>query len=185
MARIKTTLIGWFCETHHPDVFNLQFLASKFNCQLKRHICANTTELVTFARRYPTLKNWKGDVLLPVITKTVTPKWRTKGKTFAATAIRVIVPKPFRALLRKMIKEIDLVNNSGKATFADLSMSYTGSPLHTEYGKALFKHHQYTRDHFVERLSGLSRDDKTKFSLLKIPRVLSLHTTDRTMMSGS
>ena len=120
-----------------------------------------------------TMKNLKDDVLPPVITKTITPKWRTKGKTFTATAIGVIVPKPFCALLRKIIQEIDLVDNSGKATFVDMLMSYTGSPLHTEYGKALFKHHQYTRDHFVECLSGLSRDNMTNFPLLKIPGVQS------------
>ena len=104
---------------------------------------------------------------------------------FTATAIGVIFPKSFRALLQKMIQKIDLANNSGKATFVDMSMSYTGSPLLTGYGKALFKHHQYTRDHFVERLSGLSRNDATNFPLLKIPWVLSLHTTDRTATSGS
>mmetsp|Transcript_21227 Transcript_21227/g.47918 ORF Transcript_21227/g.47918 Transcript_21227/m.47918 type:complete len:266 (+) Transcript_21227:1893-2690(+) len=84
-----------------------------------------------------------------------------------------------------MIQEIDLTTNSRRATFVDISMLYTGSPLHAEYGKALFKHHQYTRDHFVERLSGLSRDDMTNFPLLSIPGVISLHTTDRTLTSGS
>mmetsp|Transcript_13766 Transcript_13766/g.28997 ORF Transcript_13766/g.28997 Transcript_13766/m.28997 type:complete len:299 (-) Transcript_13766:7-903(-) len=62
---------------------------------------------------------------------------------------------------------------------------YKTSPLHTEYGKALFKQHQCTRDHLVERLSSLSRNNMTNFPLLKIPGVLSLHTTDRTVTSGS
>ena len=53
-----------------------------------------------------------------------------------------------------------------------MSISYTGSPLHTAYGKALFKHHQYTHDHSVKRLSGLSSDDMTNFPLLKIPGVV-------------
>lgn len=35
MTHIETTLIGWYCETHHPDATNLRFLASKLNCQLK------------------------------------------------------------------------------------------------------------------------------------------------------
>ena len=64
-------------------------------------------------------------------------------------------------------------------------MSYTGSPLHTEYRKALFKHHQYTTNHFVERLSRLSSDNMTNFPLLNIPGVQALHTTDRTITSGS
>ena len=185
MTHIETTLIGWYCETHHPDATNLRFLASKLNCQLKRHLRENKTDLVTFARRYATLHTWKGDTIPSIVLKTVTPKWRTRGKTFTMTAIVVIVPKSYRALLWKMIQDIDLTMNSGRVTFVDMSMSYTGSPLHAEYGKALFKHHQYTCDHFVERLSGLSRDDMTNFPLLKIPGVISLHTTDRTIKSGS
>ena len=128
---------------------------------------------------------WKGDTIPPIILKSVTPKWRTRGKTFITTAIGVIVPKSYRALLRKMIQEINLITNSGRATFVDMSMSYTGSPLHTEYGKALFKHHQYTNNHFVERSSGLSHDGMTNFPLLTIPGVISLHTTDQTIKSGS
>ena len=84
-----------------------------------------------------------------------------------------------------MIQEIDLTTNSRRATSIDMSMSYTGSPLHAEYGKALFKHHQYMRNHFVERLSGLSRDDLTNFPLLSIPGVISLHTTNQTIKFGS
>mmetsp|Transcript_14707 Transcript_14707/g.30403 ORF Transcript_14707/g.30403 Transcript_14707/m.30403 type:complete len:84 (-) Transcript_14707:28-279(-) len=41
MAHLETTLIGWFCETHHRDAINLQFLASKLKCQLERHLRAN------------------------------------------------------------------------------------------------------------------------------------------------
>ena len=126
-----------------------------------------------------------GDVLPPVVTKTVKPKWRTNSKIFTTTTIGVVVPKTFCALLRKIVQEIDLAKNSGKATFVDMAMSYTGSLLHTEYRKALFKHHQYTSSHFVECLSGLSSDDMTNFLLLKIPGVKALHITDRTITSGS
>ena len=111
--------------------------------------------------------------------------FRTKGKTFTASAIGVILPKSFCALLRKIIQEIDLTTNSGKATFVDMSMSYTGSPLHTEYSKVLFKQHQYMLDHLVERLSGLSCNGMTNVPLLKIPGVHSLHTMDRKVTSGS
>jgi len=183
MTHIETTLIGWYCETHHPDATNLRFLASKLNCQLKWHLRENNkSDLVTFACRYATLHTWKGDTISPIVLKTVTLKWRTRGKTFTTTAIGVIVPKSYRALLWKMIQEIDLTTNSRRATFVDISMLYTGSPLHAEYGKALFKHHQYTRNHFVERLLGLSRDDMTNFPLLLIPGVTSLHTADRTRL---
>ena len=50
---------------------------------------------------------------------------------------------------------------------------------------ALFKHHQCTRDHFIERLSGLSCDNMTNFPLLSIPGVISIHTTNQTIKSGS
>ena len=91
----------------------------------------------------------------------------------------------FSLFLRHLGSDRALTTNSGRATFVDMSMSYTRSPLHTEYGKTLFKHHQYTCNHFVERLSGLSHDDMTNFPLLTIPGVVSLHTTDQTIKSGS
>ena len=46
-----------------------------------------------------------GDVIPPVVAKTVTPKWQTNGKTFTTIAIGIVVPKTFRALLRKMVQE--------------------------------------------------------------------------------
>ena len=121
----------------------------------------------------------------PVVAKTVTQKWRTNGKTFTANAIGVVVPKTFCALLQKLVQEIDLIKTTGKATFVDMAMSYTEFPLHTEYGKALFKNQQYTLDNTVEHLSGLSSEDMTKFPLFTIPGVTALHTTDRTITSGS
>ena len=93
MTHIETTLIGWYCETHHPDTTNLRFLDSKLNCQLNQHLQENKTDLVTFARLYATLHMWKGDTIPPIVLKMVTPKWQTRGKTFTTTAIGVIVPK--------------------------------------------------------------------------------------------
>ena len=46
-------------------------------------------------------------------------------------------------------------------------------------------HNQYTTNHFVERLSGLSSDHMTNFPLLNIPGAQALHTTDCTITSGS
>ena len=142
MAHIETTLIGWLCKTcHHPGATNLHFLPSNLtNSQLKIHLRENKPELVSFARRYPTLQNWTSDVIPPVLTKIMTPKWRANGKTFTTTAIDIVVPKTFHALLQKMVQEIELAKNSGKATFVGMAMSYARSPLHTECGKALFKH---------------------------------------------
>ena len=135
MATIETTLIGWFCEAHDPDATNFCFLASKLSSQLILHFSANKTDLVKFARWYPTLSNWKGDILPPVVAKTLKPKWQTNCKKFTANTIGVVVPKAFCALLQKMVQEIDLAKNAGKTTFVDMAMSYTGSPLHMEYGK--------------------------------------------------
>ena len=106
-----------------------------------------------------------------------------QSKTFTAAAIGVVVPKTFCALLQKMVQEINLTKNTEKVTFVDLAMSYAGSPLHKEYGKALFKHQQYTQDHNVERLSGLSSNNMTNFPLLNIPGVTALHTTNQTITS--
>ena len=71
-------------------------------------------------------------MLPPVVANTVKPKWGTDGKTFTASAIGFVVPKTFCALLRKMVQEIDLIKDTGKATFVEIAMSYTGSPLHME-----------------------------------------------------
>ena len=92
-------------------------------------------------------------------------------------------PKLFALYSEKWSKK--LTKTTGNTTFVDMAMSYTGSPLHSEYGKVLFKQQQYTRNHTVEHLSGLSSEDMTKFPLLTIPEVTALHTTNRTITSGS
>ena len=83
-----------------------------------------------------------------------------------------------------MVQEIDLLKNTGNATFVDMAMSYARSTLHSEYDKALFKQQHYTRTHTVERMSGLSSADMKKNPLLDIPGVTAIHATDCTITFG-
>eukprot|EP00534_Pseudo-nitzschia_fraudulenta_P000309 CAMPEP_0201118162 /NCGR_PEP_ID=MMETSP0850-20130426/2291_1 /ASSEMBLY_ACC=CAM_ASM_000622 /TAXON_ID=183588 /ORGANISM="Pseudo-nitzschia fraudulenta, Strain WWA7" /LENGTH=86 /DNA_ID=CAMNT_0047383155 /DNA_START=184 /DNA_END=444 /DNA_ORIENTATION=- len=60
----------------------------------------------------------------------MTPKWRTTGNTFTTTAIGIVVPK-ILCITRQNGPRNCTAKNSGKATFVDVTMSYTWSPLHT------------------------------------------------------
>ena len=84
-----------------------------------------------------------------------------------------------------MVQEIYLLKNTGKATFVDITSSNARSTLHSEYGKALFKQQQDTRNHTIEHISGLSSVDMKKFPLVDILGVTAFHTTDRTITFGT
>ena len=104
--------------------------------------------LLPFANTFPTLYGWKGTEAKTFIVETVKPKWR-KGGQYTTRAIGLQTPKKFRALVRRMLQELDLTLNEGKATFVDLNMQYGGPALYSEYGKLLFQQQAYMKNYEV------------------------------------
>ncbi|MCP4949452.1 MAG: hypothetical protein GY923_18350, partial [Aestuariibacter sp.] len=176
MTELDTSLLGWFCEAHYPNACHHDKFATEINSLLAAHFHENKSTLLPFAHTFPTLHGWTGDTAPTVIVGTVKPKWR-KGGQYVTRAIGLRTPKRFRALVRRMLQELDLTLNNGKATFVDLNMQHGGQALHSEYGKLLFKQQAYIQHHEVHNLFGITISTMRQLALESIPGVVSIETT--------
>ena len=125
----------------------------------------------------------KGIKAPKVIVEIVKPKWR-KGGEYTTRAIGLGTPKIFRALVRRMLQELDLTLNDGKAMFVDLNMQYGGQALHSEHGKLLFKQQAYINNRDIANLFGINISTMRVLSLTDIPGIVSVKTSPNTHQIG-
>lgn len=184
MTELHTSLLGSFCNAHYPNSCHHNKIAANINARLDAHFHENKSVLIPFANTFPTLYGWKGTEAPTVIVETVKPKWR-KGGQYTTWDIGLHTPKKFRALVRRMLKELDLTLNDGKAMFVDLNMQYGGQALHLEYGKLLFKQQAYIKKHDVANIFGINISTSMHtLSLTDIPGIVSVKTTPNTHRTG-
>ena len=126
---------------------------------------------------------WKGTEAPKVIVETVKPKWR-KGGQYTTKGIGLRTPKKFRALVPRMLQELDLTLNKGKAAFVDFNMQFCSPALHSEYDKLLFKQQAYIRHHEVHNLFGITVPAMQALRLTSITGVIAVETTPNTDHTG-
>ena len=71
MTKLNTSLLGWFCEAHYPNLCHHDQFASKIDALLDAYFQDNKSVLLPFRNTFPTLYGWKGTGSPQVIVETV------------------------------------------------------------------------------------------------------------------
>ena len=187
MQDLETVSIGWY-QGEHPDVCDMDAKEHHLNDLLRQMVHANKDSIQEWCQYQPEqfLQNWNGEIPTVRIFQVKPFFTPNKKQKLVTRAIGVRGQKRFGKLSRKMLADIDIEVNHGRASFVPFDMLSAGREMREQYGKIITLQQKILRDNDFQTIFGLTQTmvDQVETKILQIPGIVSFHKTRQTISQG-